>query len=196
MTHRTPRRNPLSLQPFSLRLFRRPGRRAGVTAAVALMALAGCAGSEPPACPSGRALQDAERMVAFREQGRDITDRRFEARITDVAVACDVDAEEDRQTVRAEMKVRFAAEKGPANTSDAATFRYFVAIAGPDRRILRREAFETTIPLKGNSTQGSTVETLSPTLPLTADANPKAYRFLVGFALNRDQLHYNRQNPL
>jgi hypothetical protein len=173
-----------------------PGLRRLAGPAAAVLALAGCAGSEPPACPSGRALQDAARMVAFGEQGRDITDRRFEARITDVAVACDVDAEDDRQTVRAEMKVRFAAEKGPANQSDAARFRYFVAIAGPDRRVLRRETFEATIPLTGNSTRASVVETLAPTLPLTADANPKAYRFLVGFELDREQLRYNRRNPL
>ncbi len=172
------------------------GLRRLAAPAAAMLALAGCAGSAPPACPSGSALQDAARMVAFREGGRDITDRRFEARITDVAVACDVDNEEARQTVRAEMKVRFAAEKGPANTSDAAKFRYFVAIAGPDRRILRRETFEARIPLSGNSTRASTVETLAPTWPLKADADPQAYRFLVGFELDRKQLRYNRQNPL
>jgi hypothetical protein len=165
--------------------------------APAVLALMACTSrGQPPSCPDAGTLADAARVVAFRDDGRDLTDKRFEARITDVAVACDVNRDEDGQTVRAEMKVRFDAEKGPANADDAAAVRYFVAITDAQQRVLKRRAFDVRIPLPGNTTRNQTVETLSPTLPLKPDVDPGAYRFLVGFELSRAQLRYNRDNPL
>jgi len=164
--------------------------------APAVLALTACSGGEPPPCPKAGTLADAARMVSFRDGGRDLTDKRFEVRITDVAVACEVDRDDDGQTVRAELKLRLDAEKGPANTRDAATFRYFVAITDSRRNVLKRKAFDARISLPGNTTRTQAVETLSPTLPLKPEANPATYRFLVGFELSRAQLRYNRDNPL
>jgi hypothetical protein len=176
--------------------FLRAAPRSLATAAGALV-LAGCAATEPPpACPEASALRDAARLVAFTGEGKDLTDKRFEVRIVDVALACDVDREDDGQTVLAEMKVLFQAEKGPANEADAAPFGYFVAITDADRNVLQRKTFETAIPLQGNTTRGATVETLSPTLPLPPEANPASYRVIVGLELSRDQLRHNRENPL
>lgn len=172
------------------------GRRFAWALVPAVLAMAACSSSAPPPCPEARALEDARRMVAFREGGRDLTDKRFEVRIADVALACEVDRDEEKQTVRAEMKVRFDAEKGPANIRDSAEFGYFVAIVDGQQNVLRRKAFELDIPLPGNTTRRQTVETISPTLPLDASASPRAYRVLVGLALSRRQLRYNRQNPL
>lgn len=161
-----------------------------------MLVLAACSSSDPPPCPEAGTLADAARIVAFRDGGRDLTDKRFEVRITDVAVACEVDRDDDGQTVRAEMKLRFDAEKGPANADESAKFRYFVAITDAQRNVLKRKAFDARISLPGNTTRTQAIETLSPTLPLKPDANPANYRFLVGFELTRAQLRYNRNNPL
>lgn len=174
---------------------RRAGRGHWLAVPVAA-AMAACSNSPPPTCPEAGTLADAARVVAFRDGGRDLTDKRFEVRIADVAVACEVDRDADEQTVRAEMKVRFDAEKGPANTRDAAAFRYFVAITDARRNVITRKAFDARVSLPGNATRNQTVQTLSPTLPLKPDANPGAYRFLVGLELSRAQLRYNRDNPL
>jgi hypothetical protein len=140
-------------------------------------------------------LQDASRLVAFTDQGQDLTDQRYEVRIRDVALACEVARDDDRQRVVAEMKILFQAEKGPASRGDAVDFRYFVAIADPERNILRRESFEASVTMPGNQTRAEAVETLAPTLPLPAEARPAGYRVLVGFELTRAQLDYNRANP-
>lgn len=175
----------------------RTAATAGVVAAT--LALAGCAGSDapPPACPQAVTLADAARVVAFVDGKRDLTDKRYEARILDVASACEIDTADDgSKTVRAEVKIAFQAEKGPANAEGEVPIRYFLAIADSERNILRRRAFGLTVSLPGNTTQGRAVDTLAPTLPLGADANPQGYRFIVGFELDREQLRHNRRNPL
>lgn len=167
--------------------------------AVALLStlVAGCASDEAAnrnACPAGTILRDAAHLTAFRGEGRDLTDNRYEVRIADIAVACNIDSSSEGQTVRSEVKLLFEAEKGPANRTDAARFTYFVAIADNQRNILARETFDVRIPLPGNTTRNETIESLIPTLPLPAEARPGAYRIIAGLELNRDQLRYNRRD--
>lgn len=170
---------------------RRPLRSAALGVAAFLAA---CSGDDvpPPPCPPVNAVTDAGRMVAFRGEGRDLTDVRFEARIADLAMTCDY--EPDDEEIEAELRVVFAAERGPANTTQRARFRYFVAVATRDQQILAREEFDVTIPLEGNRTRAGVAEVLTPRIPLTEGRTGADYVVFVGLALTRDQLEYNRRN--
>lgn len=140
-------------------------------------------------------LRDAARLVDFRGEGRDLTDTRYEVRIENTALACEIVEDDGERTVEAEMRILFAAEKGPASESDTVRFGYFVAVGDKDRNILRRREFPLALSLPGNQTRVRAVETISPTIPLRDGESGADYRVYVGFVLTPEQLEYNRRNP-
>lgn len=174
--------------------------RAGPRLAAALLAgllLAACASDDrPPRCPDPVVLREAGRLVQFQDTGRDLTDVTFEARIADVALGCEVDEDDGKRTVEAELQILFQAEKGPANQSGRANFTYFVAVVDRDDKVLNRETFGVSMPMPGNQTQVESVDVLEPRIPLREGETGKSYTLYVGFDLSRDQLEYNRRNPL
>lgn len=178
-------------------LFPRIGAR-GVLAALVPLALIACAGddSRPPPCPEVVAPRDAARMVAFDGGGRDLTDVRFESRIEGTGVVCEYDEDDGKRVVEAELQIAFSAEKGPASEDGTVAFSYFVAVADRERNITAREEFPLRLSLAGNQTRGRFVETVSPTIPLKEDETGASYRIYVGFALDKEQLEYNRRNPI
>ena len=169
-------------------------------AAAALLAatvLSACAGDgRPPRCPDPVVLREAGRLVEFRDAGRDLTDVRFEAQILDVALGCEIEEDDGKRTVEAELQLLFQAEKGPANDSGEARFTYFVAVADRSDNVLARQTFDLTMPLRGNQTQARGTDVLEPTIPLKEGDTGASYVVYVGFDLTRDQLEYNRRNPL
>jgi len=174
----------------------RPRQTAHASVLALAVLLAACAGDDaPPPCPEPVPLRDAARLVDFRGEGRDLTDTRHEVRIENTALACEVVEDDGERTVEAEMRILFAAEKGPASESDTVRFGYFVAIADKDRNILRRREFPLSLSLPGNQTRIRAVETISPTIPLRDGESGADYRVYVGFVLTPEQLEYNRRNP-
>jgi hypothetical protein len=168
-----------------------PGRRVAALAGLALV-LAGCAVDEgpPPPCPTVSAVPDARHLVRFEGAGRDLTDVRFEARIDDVLYSC----EYDDGVIESDMQVRLLAVEGPANPERKARFRYFVAVATRDQRILAREEFEIEIPFEGNRTRVAAVEELAPNIPLNAGKTGADYNIYIGLVLTPAELGYNREN--
>ncbi len=180
-----PNRSPSPRAPA----FRRP-------AAVAALALglAACTGDDapPPPCPQAEPVADAARLVAFRGEGRDLTDMRFRARIEGVSVTCDY--EPDDEEIEADLRVAFSAERGPAIAAETIAFTYFVAVTTREQRILAREEFDLRLPLEGNRTRVAAVDELTPRIPLGEDRTGADYRLYVGFALSPEQVEYNRRN--
>lgn len=160
-------------------------------------ALAACAGDEaPPPCPGVTTPEVTAEIVAFNDQGRDLTDMRHRASIADATVACEVRADDAGREVVAELNILFETEKGPANESGRMDLPYFVAVVRGDGEILQRRAFTLRLSMPGNQTRGQSVETLAPTIPLAEGARGDAYSLFIGFVLSEDQLTYNRRNAL
>jgi hypothetical protein len=165
-------------------------------AAAAALLLAACASDAPkPPCPEVAVPQDAARLVTFADGGRDLTDVRHELAIADVALGCEVDEGDDGRVAEAELAVLFSGERGPASAAEQVGFRYFVAVADSEDRILARESFELTMEMPGNQRRVLARDTVSPTIPLAEGRSPAAYRIYVGFVLSQEQLAYNRDNP-
>jgi hypothetical protein len=178
-----------------------PRRRAGVAPAAAglafLIALAGCASDEQPArlaCPPAVMPPESAQLVAFAGGGRDLTDVRFDLQLTDVALTCTLERDDDARTLETELGVRFIAEKGPANRDGLATGRYFVAVTGPEGEVLSRQSFALELELPGNQTRVAAEQYLSPEIPLAEGAATDAYTVYVGLVLTPEQLRFNRAN--
>ena len=177
-----------------------PRRRAGVAPAAAglplLLALAGCASDQtaPPACPPAVMPAESAQLVAFAGGGRDLTDVRFDLQLTDVALTCTLERDDDARTLETELGVRFIAEKGPANRDGLATGRYFVAVTGPEGEVLSRQSFALELELPGNQTRVAAEQYLSPEIPVAEGAATDAYTIYVGLVLTPEQLRFNRAN--
>lgn len=167
---------------------------AGLTA---LVVLAGCASDDRPArlvCPPAVIPQESAQLVAFQGGGRDLTDVRFDLQVTDVALTCALERDDDARTLETELGVRFTAEKGPANREGLAQGRYFVAVTGPDGELLTRQSFDIELELPGNQTRVAEAQYLSPTIPVAEGAATDAYTIYVGLELTAEQLRFNRAN--
>ncbi|MBK1667464.1 hypothetical protein CKO28_05395 [Rhodovibrio sodomensis] len=176
---------------------RRPGAAPALAGLAALLALAGCASDDQPArlvCPPAVIPQESSQLIAFQGGGRDLTDVRFDLQVSDVALTCELERDDDARTLETELGVRFTAEKGPANTEGVASGRYFVAVVGPDGKVLKRRSFDIELELPGNQTRVAAAQYLSPTIPVADGAATDAYTIYVGLVLTPAQLRYNRAN--
>ena len=176
---------------------RRPQAAPAIAGLAALIVLAGCASDESPArlvCPPATIPEDSAQLVAFAGGGRDLTDVRYDLQVTDVALNCELERDDDARTLATELGVRFVAEKGPANREGVATGRYYVAVVGPDGAVLSRQSFPVEIELPGNQTRVAVARYLSPTIPVAEGAATDAYTIYVGLVLTPEQLRFNRAN--
>jgi hypothetical protein len=163
----------------------------GIAAALALLMLAGCGlfATQKPGlpCPRASLVDGAERVQRFAGQNRTLNDLAFEARILDVTGQCEV--ADNKVTI--EMKLRIEGAKGPALKGTTAPLSYFVAIIGPEGRVLVRDEFATEIPFKD---QTATIEEdLEPVIPLAEGQRPAAYTVFVGLVVTQEELDANRK---
>lgn len=175
-----------------------------IMALAALFGLSGCSGgsvfSGPPVvlqCPDYAILEDAATLTAFQDgPGRDITDITVRAAITQVRMECITDVDKETNIGQMEIKITpiISAEMGAANIAEQATVPYFIAIVGPDKQILYREALSMDVSFKGNRTRlvalapSTTVE-----LPITPDIRNWYYYVFAGFELTEQQAAFNRK---
>ncbi len=166
---------------------------ARIAALAAALALAGCSLVEPPKppppCPRIAAVADAAKLTRFAGESRDLTDVLYEAEIIDFVGSCAYDDE----GVDVATRVRFIASRGPADQAHRADFRYFVAVATRDKRIIGRQVFDSAIEFPGNQTRAGVVEELEQRIPLDAEGTGENYIIYVGFELSPDEVEFNRR---
>ena len=147
-------------------------------------------------CPSYRIIKDAAHIVAFKPgSGRDLVDINFEASIRDATLECLTYVKKNTKAghMEARFSVDFAARRGPANKTRSATLPYFVHVTDKNKDMLYREPLKITVNFPGNrSAVQISGETIPLELPLRSDVSSKDYIIYTGFALNREQLEYNR----
>ncbi len=158
---------------------------------VLAVVLAACSNDGPPLpCPTIVPVADAAQMVRFNENGRDLTDVLFEARIENYVLAC----EYDDGVIEARMRLQVLAIRGPADRDQVARFSYFVAIATRDQKIGVREIFDLEIPFEGNRTRVLAAEELTPRIPLKPGEDGSNYLIYIGLSVTPEELQYNREN--
>jgi hypothetical protein len=141
-------------------------------------------------CPVAGVLSDLDTVHEYRPgPGRDLTDLQFTAALGDVKGTCKYTA----KGVDAEMTVVILGERGPALDRDTVEVEYFVAVTGPDNRVLNKEVFRTTLSFAGGRNRTGSGEELVETIPLPKGADGSLYRTEVGFQLTPEQVEINRR---
>lgn len=150
------------------------------------------------ACPNLSLIKDANELTRFAGNGRDLTDISFVAKIDNHALDCDFVDDDDTETRRVENRIslRFEAEQGAANPEKEANFSYFVAVVKRNSEVLKREAFDLSIPFSDNSATATAIDTVFTTIPLAPGETGGDYAVYVGFELTRGEMFYNRSREL
>jgi hypothetical protein len=140
------------------------------------------------ACPNVEVLQDLGELVRFKPgPGRDATDVMIEAWIDGVGGQCTLDGKE----LLADLIVRVGSRRGPATKTDQTTIGYFVAITDINRKVLSREAFQTTAPFSNRKTV-LFEDTLDLNIPMVRGAQTDSYTIYIGLELSEQELTFNR----
>ena len=199
MAHR--RRGRVLLWPIRRRAARgarRPALLARPLPAATTLALAlGLAAcnpfrSEPPPplpCPRAAVLDDADTFTAY-VQGADRVreNARYYGALTDIASACRY----GDGGVAVDLRVALFAEKGAAYEGGPVRLPYFVAVVGPGRTVIAREALTAEIAIPASALRTGVAEDLTQTIPGMTPEDAPAYRILVGFQLGEADVRQRR----
>ncbi len=177
-------------------------------AALSLVAptLVGCSGDGPFAveslpCPHVRVLAEGERFTRFRPQGQPgIANIELEAQFVGVDYSqCEYDIDDEELIgLSFDVVLLVAARRGPAaeatDRETVETVPYFVAVVGPDREVVTKQAFMAEVTFPGGVAQAvqSEPEEITLDIPVSDDIPGWQYEVVVGFQLTPEQLAYER----
>ncbi len=147
-------------------------------------------------CPVTRGLEEAAQLIRFKPgPGRDITDILFEAEFAEISGTCEIDDDE----IEVELKLVILANRGAADTSREASFRFILAVVDIDRnfivhegRALRRP-FVGQVEFPGNQTRVVYTDEFELTIPKTPAQGADDFLIFISFELTPDELEYNRR---
>lgn len=133
---------------------------------MALGLTASCGSNAPFLCPDVGVIEDASKLVMFRDgPGRDPTDVAYEAQMTRAHLDCSF----EDNSVATKVAFQLVVRKGPASNSDTVNLPYFVAVVSNDeRKLVSKRQFEVVVPFHGQSTV-----TLAQEVPEDATIVPK-----------------------
>jgi hypothetical protein len=139
-------------------------------------------------CPSADVTGQLGTVSRFRGEGGNFADLAFHATLNDVKGRCDVDDE----GVTVDVAVTVLAEIGPAASSRSADFPYFVAIIGPNNRVVAKRVFDNPLNFPEGQRRAGATDHFSERIPLKDPHNASDYHIFVGFQLTQDEVAYNR----
>lgn len=144
-------------------------------------------------CPFVRVLGDGEAYLRYRPGTEPVRENlEVEARFVTVDFACDYDDSDDPQSpMELDLSIVLAAERGES-MPEGGTERlpYFVALVGPDRRVVTRQSFEAAMQFPEEGAQFVLAEPEEVTLdfPGGGTVAPWEYEVVVSFQLTEEQL--------
>lgn len=144
-------------------------------AGMGMLALAGCAENDAmvAGCPNVGVLRDAGTLRT--DQGVAI--------LSGILANCGYD--DTSVTIAANVMITGRANEGASGGTIPVT--YFVAVTDPNRNILSKKTFTTSVTV-GSDTQ----ETLTQVIPVPKTMDARWYEVLVGFQLTPEQVAANR----
>jgi len=149
-------------------------------AGLGLLALGGCTDNEfmQAGCPNVGVLRDAGTLHSDGNV----------AILSGLVANCAYS--DTNVTIAASLQITGRAKEGV--TDGAIPVTYFVTITDPDRNIISKKSFTTTVPLTGGS--GLVEEQLTQVIPAPKTMDARWYEMLVGFQLTPEEVAANRAN--
>ncbi|MEO0399886.1 MAG: hypothetical protein AAF224_10760 [Pseudomonadota bacterium] len=182
------------------------GTLTALIAAGLLSGLVGCASKDnarasraanPAPCPAALVLQDASRLVAFAEP-----DGYGPVAKTPETIAWTAEVEAVRLQcryygdvpIKAEVEIDLAFGRGPAADGYEREYRYFVAVTRTNQEVIAKETFAHMAEFKKKSPVSRiTVDLDNIVIPRAgAQTSGRNFEVVVGLALTRDELLFNR----
>lgn len=147
--------------------------------------------NNPAPCPNIIVLEDAARLVEFAGEGKTLRDVAYSGEIENVSLACRYFAD---KPIEASIEVDLAFGKGPAASSDAKEFKYFVAVTRTDLEVIAKKEFSIPVQFsEKNAIKRFEEEIESIVIPRanegTAGTN---FEVIVGLVVTPAQAVYNR----
>ena len=139
-------------------------------------------------CPSTDIAGETATVTQVRGTGGNYADLMYKASLGNLKGSCDV--EDDGVTVN--ISVTTLAEIGPAASDRNANFPYFVAVIGPDNRIITKRVLDNNLTFAAGQSRIGATDQISQQIPYKDKREVGKYHVYLGFQLNKDELAYNR----
>jgi hypothetical protein len=163
--------------------------RCGLAApALLVLALASCAGDDPPAprgCPRPAILEGVETNSVFRGNAStgSAADLAYTVGMEGIGGGCSYD--DDGLTV--DLSVNIIIEPGPAFAGPTVAVPWFVAVAGPDGAILDKQSFTANVTEEPGATRAGSRESVQQRFAgIGPDLGP-GYRIYLGLTVPREE---------
>ncbi|WP_031555507.1 hypothetical protein [Parvularcula oceani] len=146
--------------------------------------------ANPAPCPNVFVLDDAARIIEF-DGDPALGNVAWSGEVRDVRTSCRY-AED--APIRAVVEIDFAIGKGPAAQGEGYTVDYFVAVTRTNRDLIAKREFSVPVTVRDGRRVATLTQEIDDIVIPRADADTSGINFeiAVGFALDRDQLLYNR----
>ena len=147
----------------------------------------------PPPCPPLGTPDPLDRGTVFRAgAGTDLTDVIARHEILELASVCDYDDD----GVEVTMRVSIVTDRGPAETGDSTMVEYFVAVENGPGNITAKSNYKIEMPYGESVKRIGRTEELDVFIPVPPNNDYSEVKILVGLQLTKEQVDYNRRNPL
>ncbi len=171
-----------------------------VACALGTLWLGGCAqrADYVRPCPAIVLVPDAAFLTRFAGTSEELNDILFEAEagIVQPTVCYYIeDSDGAPTTIRSEIKLKFAASRGPKNQDGLAKFNYWVRVTGPNQARLSTQTLDVEIPFTAAKVQNVVGDEIEILTPLKSGENGDFYQIWIGIELTPAELAYNRKNP-
>jgi len=145
----------------------------------------------PGPCPVAFALYEASRLVEF-HGSESYVNVGFTAEIDKVRSFCRYVGE---RPIRADLTLDISFGRGPAATSDTATYEYFVAVTRKDIEVIEKEVFPITVTFPQGVDVVEVTEKVGEIIIPRANENTSGANFeiIVGFELTQEQIAFNAE---
>ncbi len=141
-------------------------------------------------CPAAGSLYEAQRVVMLDGNGESYNNIAFTGEITDVRLFCRY---LDDKPINAQLEIDFAFGRGPAATSEAQEYKFFVAVTRTNRAVMEKEMFPVTVKFpRGTDVVFKSEKIGRVVIPRADDSISGAnFEVLVGFDLTPEQRKFN-----
>jgi hypothetical protein len=158
---------------------------------LALAALAGCSSGTttgPVACPRIIPAPGADTIAQFGPGGHEQKDVLVGGRFYDLSASCT----QLKVGFDINTQISFYAERANNSIPDA-TLPYFVALIGPEEKVLAQEQYQEKFAfIPGEPFRRTLAEKITVHVPLRNKSDSASYTVVVGFQLTPDQIAVNR----
>ena len=139
-------------------------------------------------CPTTDITGELASVSRFRGEGGNFADLAYHATLSNVKGSCDLD--DDGVTI--DFQVTVLADIGPAAANRTVDLPYFVAVVGPNNRVISKRVFDDSLTFPDGQRRAGVTDQISQRIPLRDPHNAPDYHVFVGFQLTPDEVAYNR----